>query len=84
MTENSESEPDVATQLRDIGKKYMRFISLSLDSVIKDLEPRARAKKFPKAKQIDTSKVEANPKPKPRNLGIARWLRGSEAEDRKE
>ncbi len=78
MTETSEPEPDIPTQLKDIGKKYMRFISLSLDEVIKDLQPRAKRPPRPK-KQLAEPKPK--PKPKTKNLGFSRWLRGPKEED---
>ena len=54
MTESPEPEPDVPTQLKVIGKKYLRFISSALDSVIKDIEPTPRgqrAKRVPREKK---------------------------------
>lgn len=79
MTENPQPEPDVATQLKEIGKKYMRFLSLSLDSVIQDLQPTPRAKKLPRAR-----KQVAKPKPRTQNLGFSRWLKGPTVEERKD
>jgi len=38
MTETSEHESEVANQLVDIGKKYVRALSLSLDYMIQQLE----------------------------------------------
>jgi hypothetical protein len=64
MTEHSkEPEPDIATQIVDIGKKYVRALSLSLDSVIQQLEG-----KKPVAKPAT--------KPSTQNLGISGWLKG--------
>ena len=78
MTENSQSEDDWATQLKDIGKKYMRWISLSVDSVIKDLESKPRAKRSTRPKQV------AKPAPRPQKSGVLRWLFKGPEEERED
>lgn len=75
MTADTESEPNWATQLKDVGKKYVRFISLMLDSAIKDLEPRPRTRKSPRPKPV------AKPASRPQKSGVLRWLlKGPEEE----
>ncbi len=82
MTENSEPEPDVPTQLKNIGKKYLRFIEQQLDSVIEP--PRVpRAKRVPQAMK-PVAKPPIQNKPRTRNLGIRRWLKGPKEEERKD
>jgi hypothetical protein len=81
MTETPppESEPDVATQLRDIGKKYLRVLSLTLDLAVRDLTPRAKGP--PRAKPV--AKPPTQSKPRTRNLGFLSWVKGPREEEPK-
>jgi hypothetical protein len=71
MTETPQPEPDWGNVLVDIGKKYIRLVSLTLDSATRQIQQTPRAKK----------RVA---KPSPQNLGILGWLKGPEVEERKD
>lgn len=86
MTETPEPEPDVPTQLKDLGKKYLRFWSKLLDSAAKsmegypneDIEPTAPARRArkPRAKKPVAKPIQ--------NVGFLGWLKGPDVEERKD
>jgi hypothetical protein len=85
LTETPEPEPDIPTQLKDIGKKYLKVISKGLDSLLEteDEEDDLEIEETPPVRRA--RKRVAKPKPKPtRNLGIRGWLKGPEKEEKKD
>ena len=86
MAEKAQPEPDIPTQLKEIGKKYLKVISKGLDSLLEedDEEDDLEVEEAPpvKRKRIRRSK---KPVSKPvQNVGILGWLKGPKAEKRKE
>jgi hypothetical protein len=92
MTENSEPEPDVPTQLRVVGKKSLRYLEKTLDSAIQDVEQDMKEDReldqdieqitpVRRARKPLAKKTVANPPPQ--NLGIRGWLKGPKKDEKK-
>lgn len=85
MAEKAEPEPDIPTQLTDLGKKYLHFWSKLLDSATKSMEgypnedieptPPIRRARKPRAKKPVSKPVQ--------NVGFLGWLKGPKEEKRK-
>ncbi len=86
MAEKAEPEPDIPTQLKDIGKKYLKVISKGLDSLLEEDkdEDDLEIEEAPPVKRKRTRRAK-KPVSKPtKDVGILGWLKGPKAEDRKD
>jgi hypothetical protein len=86
LTEKSEPEPDVPTQLKEIGKKYLKVISKGLDSLLEedDEEDDLEIEKASPVKRKRTRRAKKLVSKPVQNVGILGWLKGPKAENEKD